>query len=230
LGEQVIGGLIDDILGSLGDMREGVSEALFQPTLRLGVTGLSRAGKTVFITSLVANLLERGRLLQLSAQSSGRIEAVVLRPHPDRGVPRFDFETHRNALSALEPHWPNSTRAVAQLRLSIRYKPKGLLSGFGGASLLHLDVIDYPGEWLLDLPLLEMDYREWSERSLEKANTALRKPAAGAWLALLGSIDADAKYDEANAAAMAGAYTEYLARCRARRSVGADAGALPDAR
>ncbi|PAM96879.1 amino acid regulated cytosolic protein, partial [Streptomyces sp. Alain-F2R5] len=28
-------------------------EGLFNPTVRLGVTGLSRAGKTVFITALV---------------------------------------------------------------------------------------------------------------------------------------------------------------------------------
>ena len=30
---------------------------LFEPTIRLGVTGLSRAGKTVFITALVRNLV-----------------------------------------------------------------------------------------------------------------------------------------------------------------------------
>ena len=32
------------------------------PTVRLGVTGLSRAGKTVFITALVHNLVHGGRL------------------------------------------------------------------------------------------------------------------------------------------------------------------------
>ena len=32
------------------------------PSVRLGVTGLSRAGKTVFITALVHNLLHGGRL------------------------------------------------------------------------------------------------------------------------------------------------------------------------
>ena len=32
---------------------------LTTPTLRLGVTGLSRAGKTVFITALVRSLTER---------------------------------------------------------------------------------------------------------------------------------------------------------------------------
>ena len=43
------------------------------PTLRLGVTGLSRAGKTVFISSLVHNLLNGGRLPVFEAVRSGRV-------------------------------------------------------------------------------------------------------------------------------------------------------------
>ena len=35
-------------------------EHLFNPTVRLGVTGLSRAGKTVFITALVHGLTRGG--------------------------------------------------------------------------------------------------------------------------------------------------------------------------
>src|SRR5262245_48057517 len=35
---------------------------LMTPTVRLGVTGLARAGKTVFITALVRSLVEGGRL------------------------------------------------------------------------------------------------------------------------------------------------------------------------
>ncbi len=46
-----------------------ISEAFFEPVIRIGVTGLARAGKTVFITSLVANLLERGRMPGLVAAS-----------------------------------------------------------------------------------------------------------------------------------------------------------------
>ena len=34
-------------------------DSLFNPTVRLGVTGLSRAGKTVFITALVHGLTAR---------------------------------------------------------------------------------------------------------------------------------------------------------------------------
>ena len=36
-------------------------EHFFNPTVRLGVTGLSRAGKTVFITALVHGLTRGGR-------------------------------------------------------------------------------------------------------------------------------------------------------------------------
>ena len=41
------------------------------PTVRLGVTGLSRAGKTVFITALVHNLVHGGRLPLFDAYQPG---------------------------------------------------------------------------------------------------------------------------------------------------------------
>ncbi|HBR36033.1 MAG TPA: hypothetical protein DD939_01875, partial [Sulfitobacter pontiacus] len=49
------------------NVQDGVSETFFEPVIRLGVTGLARSGKTVFITSLVANLLDRGRMPGLLA-------------------------------------------------------------------------------------------------------------------------------------------------------------------
>jgi predicted YcjX-like family ATPase len=48
------------------------TSALVSPSLRLGVTGLSRAGKTVFITALVHNLIHGGRLPMFEAQKSSR--------------------------------------------------------------------------------------------------------------------------------------------------------------
>ncbi|RWD97450.1 MAG: YcjX family protein, partial [Mesorhizobium sp.] len=44
------------------DTLSGRAVGLFSPSLRLGVTGLSRAGKTVFISALVHNLIHGGRL------------------------------------------------------------------------------------------------------------------------------------------------------------------------
>ena len=91
--------------------------------IRLGVTGLSRAGKTVFITSLVANLIDRGRMPQLRAAAEGRILAAYLQPQPDHTIPRFAYEDHLAALTGPEPHWPESTRSISTLRLSLRIAP-----------------------------------------------------------------------------------------------------------
>jgi len=64
------------------------ASGLVNPTIRLGVTGLSRAGKTVFISSLVHNLLHGGRLPLFEAVQSGRVSAVRLEEQPDDSVPR----------------------------------------------------------------------------------------------------------------------------------------------
>ena len=85
----VLSGLTDGISRGVEGAGAVLSETFFDTTLRLGVTGLSRAGKTVFITALVANLLNRGRMPQLKAQAQGRIQAVYLQPQPDVTLPRF---------------------------------------------------------------------------------------------------------------------------------------------
>ena len=159
--------IADDLTRGVEARLDAARSALFEPVIRLGVTGLARAGKTVFITSLVSNLTDRGRMPGLRAEAGGRIEAVWLRPQPDMTVPRFDYEAHRAALTAETPHWPDSTRSVSELRLSFRLRPGGL-RGLAGARRLHLDIVDYPGEWLLDLGLMGRSYRDWAEATLAR--------------------------------------------------------------
>lgn len=204
-----LGDLADNILRTIEDANAGVQSALFEPVVRLGVTGLSRAGKTVFITGLVANLIRRGRMGGLSAQAEGRIEAAFLQPQPDDTVPRFPFEDHMAALSGPEPRWPRSTRSVSQLRLSLRVRPGGLLSGLRGARVVHLDIVDYPGEWLLDLGLLDQTFAEWSAAVLARADTPARAGLARAFLGQLDSTDGAAALDEGKARALAAAWAGY---------------------
>lgn len=203
-------GLIDGI-ESAG--REAA--AWLEPTLRLGVTGLSGAGKTVFITALVASLLARGRMRLLSAEAEGRILDGFLRPQPDREVPRFAYESHIAALTAPLPGWPESTRQVSQLRIALRYRPGNVLGALAGPTTLNLDIVDYPGEWLLDLPLIEQDYEAWSRQVLALAQSPARRAAAGPWQAALGAADAAASHQETAAEALAQAWTGYLRLCRA---------------
>lgn len=191
-------------------MASSVSD-IFEPTLRLGVTGLSGAGKTVFITALTANLLQRGRMPQLKAEAAGLIEAVVLQPQPDMTLPRFAYEDHMTALLGDTPRWPESTRSVSELRLSFRLKNTGLLSGISGPSTLHLDIIDYPGEWLLDLSLLDKDYARWSEETLTRIG---KRAEAQDFMAMARAEDGALPLDEARAKLMADIYTTFLRETR----------------
>ncbi|WP_299297169.1 YcjX family protein [uncultured Tateyamaria sp.] len=197
------------------DVAQGIydtgADLLGEPTIRLGVTGLARSGKTVFITSLVANLLDCGRMPHLLAASEGRIAAAYLQPQPDDTVPRFDFETHIGALTGHPPIWPDSTRAVSELRVSLKVKPNGLLAGLQGPRTIHLDIIDYPGEWLLDLGLLEQSYDDWSAQALARAGAR----AVGAdYMAAMGDADGAAPLDEVQAKTLAATYTAYLHAAR----------------
>jgi len=188
-----------------------VSGAIFEPVVRVGVTGLARAGKTVFITSLVANLLERGRMPGLVAAHEGRIAAAFLQAQPDDTVPRFDFETHLATLTAPAPQWPDSTRAISELRLSLRVRPAGLLAGLTGPRTVHIDIVDYPGEWLLDLPLMDKSYAEWSAGALDAMQ---RRDIASSYLAQADAIDAAAAWQEPQIKALASTFTEYLYAAR----------------
>lgn len=212
----VIGRLADGVFRGVDRVTSGVTSTVsgvfFEPALRLGVTGLSQAGKTVFITSLVANLLDRGRMGRMQAVANGRIEAAFLQPQPDDTLPRFEYERHLGALSGPEPRWPESTRQISQLRLSFRIRPGGVLGGLRGAQIRHVDIIDYPGEWLLDLVLLDKSYSQWSREVLGRMEA--RSFGAEA-LAQISATDPTARHDESTAQALTETFTAYLNAGRA---------------
>lgn len=211
-----IADIADQIARVIDDTQNGAKE-LLEPVVRVGVTGLSRAGKTVFITSLIANLLDRSRMPSLKAEAEGRISASFLQPQPDDTIPRFAYEAHLRALNAPAPFWPESTSSISQLRLSLRLRPVGLLRSMRGQRVVHIDIVDYPGEWLLDLPLLKQSYDEWSAQALALAGTPARAELAADWLVQTCEADSAAKLDEPQAQALANAFTHYL---QAARSAG----------
>ena len=198
--------MVDGVTRTIEDAGSTVSN-LFEPTIRLGVTGLSRAGKTVFITSLIANLMDRGRMPQLRGAANGNIKSAYLRPQPDDTIARFDFETHLDDMIGPDPKWPESTRTISELRLSLKVQPGGLIGAFSGVRTVHLDIVDYPGEWLLDLGLMEKTYAEWSQDSLARAQ---QRVSAARYLELLENTDTSAKLAEPIAQELAATYTAYL--------------------
>ena len=186
-------------------------EGLINPTVRLGITGLSRAGKTVFITALVHGLVRNGRFPVFEALSEGRIVRARLAPQPDDAVPRFDYEGHVRALVA-DRVWPESTRQISELRLVIEYQSRS-----GAMRELVLDMVDYPGEWLLDLPLLSKSFEAWSAETLELSRQEPRARLAAPWRTHLATLDAAAPADESATITAARLFTEYLTACRNER-------------
>lgn len=164
----------------------------FPRTVRIGVTGLARAGKTSFLAALAANLLAAGAglpvLPALSARLAGRSFAV--RPAAARadGLPDFALAPHLASLAADPPRWPARTQSVSLLALDLEIG-RGGIAGLLPPRTLHLEFLDYPGEWLLDLPLLGQDFSAFSAAQFDRLAP---HPAARRFLDFAGALGAAA--------------------------------------
>ncbi|WP_409422835.1 YcjX family protein [Pseudaeromonas sp. ZJS20] len=184
--------------------------------VRLAVTGLSRSGKTAFITALVHQLeqagLQQARLPLWQVNASGRLLGARRVPQQHHHIPSFGYEAALAALSGEPPAWPVPTRGLSELRLELRYHSRHpLWRHLGGeASRLFLEIVDYPGEWLLDLPLLQQSYEQWSRQVRDQLTAPDLTALAAPWLSLGAGLDGRSRHDEALAARLAQAYTDYL--------------------
>jgi len=184
--------------------------------LRLAVTGLSRAGKTAFLTSLVNQLRHAGleaRLDLMPAAREGRLLGARRVSQPDLGVPRFPYDQAMVALDADPPRWPAPTRGISELRLSIRFRPARRSLLRSETAELSLDLFDYPGEWLLDLPLLDQDYPGWSHSMLAGAGEQ-RRALFAEWEGVAAKLDPAAEANEAELAEIATLYASSLQAAR----------------
>ncbi|MCB8887646.1 YcjX family protein [Vreelandella malpeensis] len=184
--------------------------------LRLAVTGLSQAGKTAFLTSLVNQLRHAGleaRLDLLPAAREGRLLGAKRLNQPDLGVPRFPYDPGMAALSDTPPRWPEPTRGISELRLELRFTPAQRGWFTPETAQLTLDLFDYPGEWLLDLPLLQHDFYSWCQAQRQHTGPH-RRALFTEWLTAVERLEPDAEVDEATLASVAKMYAEGLKRAK----------------
>ncbi len=181
------------------------------------MTGLARAGKTAFLTSLAANLLALGAgqpvLPGFARRLGGRRVQVALAPSGASGLPRFDHPRHLAALTRDPPAWPERTSAASMLALDLVIGRESL--GFALPSQrLRLELLDYPGEWLLDLPLLRTDFADWSAAVLRRLQAPAVAPHAAGFMAFNSALPAGATADESLAATGHRLYRATLHRLR----------------
>lgn len=200
-----------------------LTELVKGSTVNLAVTGLSRAGKTVFITSLVHNLLsalhQPHRMPLLKVIGDGRLVAARLAAGKGSGLPRFPYERNVERMAASPADWPARTTDISEIEIEIRFVPAGAL-GFvlgrigSGMATLKLRIVDYPGEWLLDLPLLTQSYADWSRATLQLCRTGTRAETARDFLAFVASGRHDFVATEDDAKRAHDLYRQHLLAAR----------------
>ena len=206
---------------------QAIEETFNEEHIRVAVTGLSRAGKTVFITSLVHNLLALGAgrntlpqlAVRLTASANSRsalrlVEATVLPPGAE-AVPQFDYGGHLASLSADPAVWPGHTEDLAQISLLLTLERRTAIRQRLGRRRVRLDILDYPGEWLLDLPLLRQDFAAWSETTFALLRQSPRREACDAFLRFVDGVHPADRADEAIARQGHALYRAGLEKCRA---------------
>jgi uncharacterized protein len=176
------------LAGSLGEFAGGA-------TVWLAVTGLSRSGKTVFITSLIHNLLSSlhnpSRMPLLNVVGECRLIAASLEGAKAHRLPRFPFFANIEKLAGNVPDWPERTVNISEIGVEVRFAPANTMGRLlsevtGSPASATIRIVDYPGEWLLDLPLLTQSYGEWSRATLAAFRKGVRAEIARDFLAYIG--------------------------------------------
>ncbi|MGH6770215.1 MAG: YcjX family protein [Xanthobacteraceae bacterium] len=201
--------------GNLADIAQG-------STVNLAVTGLSRSGKTVFITSLIHNLLSAihnpSRMPLLEVVGSGRLVGGRLDGAKAQRLPRFRYLDNIEML-ADGADWPERTADLSETGIDIRFvpaNPVGKLVGqiSGTPATVSLRIIDYPGEWLIDLPLMAQSFAEWSRATLALHRKGARAQAAHEFLAFIAQHRYDATASDEIAKQAHDLYCASLLRAR----------------
>ena len=177
-------------------------------TIKIAVTGLSRSGKTVFLTSFINQLIANDKLPYLNEKLKRPFVARLL--PPDSVYVRFDYYSKIKAFRLKDPKWPKATKSVSKTTLQLEFKSE---YAFLKNQIVNIELIDYPGEWLLDLSMLEQDYAEWSEAMLALAHEEKRYSYAKEWLEFVKGADLYRRNrDESVEEVMHDHYSEYLKR------------------
>jgi predicted YcjX-like family ATPase len=196
-------------------------------TVWLAVTGLSRSGKTVFTTSLIHNLLSAAhnpnRMPLLDVVGERRLISANLEGARAQALPQFPYRRNIAMMSG-DAGWPRPTDDLSEIGIDINFTPAGpvgrLVSELGGgAATVTLRIVDYPGEWLLDLPLTGQSYADWSRATLALWRTGTRAEIARDFLTALGTHRFDERANEDDARRLHDLYRTCLTTARDRHGL-----------
>jgi predicted YcjX-like family ATPase len=173
-----------------------------QDRVRIAVTGLNRSGKTLFITSLVNQLISGKRLKRLKKDF-----ITKLMPLDNRETREFSYHSIIDGMRRESPKWPKSTSGISKLLLQLEVKSR---STFLPNRILEVEIIDYPGEWLFDLPMFGKSFENWSEEIFFDIKNSIKSELSIDWQKLLREIDLYSFSDGSADKSIVDAYIKYL--------------------
>lgn len=196
------------------DKSHWAAERLLDRRICIGITGLSGAGKSTLITSLLYQLShpDRSQLPGFAPALNGRLLGAELHPALDTGLPLFEYERCIDALTANPPRWPESTRDLSAMELHIHLKGRRLGRDYRQTVILELR--DYPGEWLMDLPLLHLTFQEWCRHQGSLLDSEPRAALAPELIARLRALDPAETADPRLLKSLWQDYRQFLRDCR----------------
>lgn len=129
-------------------------------TVKIAITGLSRAGKSVFITSFIDQLLNNKNIF-LHVKNPKTFRAKL--QAPNISMKRFDYYHYEKTIKK-EHKWCDGTDSITSALIKIQ--TKGRIPLIGDEDF-YIEIVDYPGEWILDLVLLNHTYSSWSKMCIQ---------------------------------------------------------------
>ncbi|WP_428818403.1 YcjX family protein [Microbulbifer sp. MCCC 1A16149] len=201
------------------DKSHWAAERLLDKRICIGITGLSGAGKSTLISSLIYQLShpDRAQLPGFAPALNGRLLGAELHPALDTGLPLFEYQRCLDALTANPPRWPESTRDLSALELHVHLQGRRLGRDYRQKVILELR--DYPGEWLMDLPLLRMDFATWCRHQRDLLDGAPRAELAPELLSELNALTPETVVDSAKLDSLWQNYRQFLRDCRSERKL-----------
>ena len=194
---------------SIFDSLKNQTYAYWRSTeVTVAVAGLSRSGKTAFITSLIANLEAASRnsnarkwLNGLDVVDTARLRSAerpsAFKPSHGRLFPYSDMVA---SISADSPKWPVRTANIYETAIDLNFWPiRRPEQQDVPTAWLRLKFIDYPGEWLVDVPLSNQTYLEWSKAALNRLASSPWSEVSSEFLAFLDCVKWSESYSNETA-------------------------------
>jgi hypothetical protein len=179
---------------------------------------LSQSGKSTFITSLINQLLnhESASLPGFPPVLSGRLNTVRVHSLEKEGLPLFPYQEFYKKIASEKPRWPDSTQDVSGCLLEFRLTNTSTkLNPFRNDQYsVFLEIRDYPGEWLLDLPLLDMSFSRWCAQCNAQYTTSPRRELMGDLLAELQGLDPLQEAEDNRLSELSQRFKQFLHDCK----------------